>query len=132
MSNFEKAVRQKLRFPSIRGLLTTEDLWDLPLTSKNGLDLNSVAQAVNAEVKASGEESFVGEPTPASTVAVLKLDVVKAVIAVKIAERDAEVTRKQKREKRDRLLELLANKEDAALAELTPDQIREQLAALDD
>lgn len=132
MSNFEKAVRQKLRFPSIRGLLTTEDLWDLPLTSKNGLDLNSVAQAVNAEVKASGEESFVGEPTPASTVAVLKLDIVKAVIAVKIAERDAEVTRKQKREKRDRLLELLANKEDAALAELTPDQIREQLAALDD
>ena len=132
MSNFEKAVRQKLRFPSIRGLLTTEDLWDLPLTSKNGLDLNSVAQAVNAQVKASGEESFVGEPTPASAVAVLKLDVVKAVIATKIAERDAEATRKEKREKRNRLLELLANKEDAALQELTSDQIKEQLAALDD
>lgn len=132
MSNFEKAVRQKLRFPSIRGPLTTEDLWDLPLTSKNGLDLNSVAQAVNAEVKASGEESFVGESTPASATAVLKLEVVKSVIATKIAERDAEATRKQKREKRERLLELLANKEDAALQELTPEQIKEQIAALDD
>lgn len=132
MSVFEKAIRQKFRFPSIRGLLTTEDLWDLPLTSKNGFDLNSVAQAVNAEVKATGEESFVGDSTPASAVAVLKLDVVKSVIATKIAERDAEVTRKEKRQKRDRLLELLANKEDDALQELTPDQIKEQLAALDD
>lgn len=56
----------------------------------------------------------------------------QSVIATKIAERDAEVTRKEKRQKRDRLLELLANKEDAALQELTPDQIKEQLAALDD
>lgn len=55
----------------------------------------------------------------------------QSVIATKIAERDAEVTRKEKRQKRDRLLELLANKEDAALQELTPDQIKEQLAALD-
>lgn len=51
---------------------------------------------------------------------------------MKIAERDAEVTRKEKRQKRERLLELLANKEDAALQELTPEQIKEQIAALDD
>lgn len=132
MSVFEKASRQKLRFASARGDLTVEDLWDLPLTSRNGFDLNVVAQKANAEVKASGEESFVGESTPASATAVLKLDVVKSVIATKIAERDAEVARKDKRQKRERLLELLANKEDAALQELTPDQIREQLAALDD
>lgn len=44
----------------------------------------------------------------------------------------SEAARKDKRQKRERLLELLANKEDAALQELTPDQIREQLAALDD
>lgn len=132
MSVFEKAIRQKLRFVTMRGLLTTEDLWDLPLTSKNNFDLNNVAQQANAEVKASGEESFVGESTPASATAVLKLEVVKSVIATKIAERDAEAARKEKRQKRDRLLELLANKEDAALQELTPDQIKEQLAALDD
>lgn len=132
MSVFEKASRQKLRFASARGDLTVEDLWDLPLTSRNGFDLNVVAQKANAEVKASGEESFVGESTPASATAVLKLDVVKSVIATKIAERDAEVARKDKRQKRERLLELLANKEDAALQELTPDQIREQIAALDD
>lgn len=132
MSVFEKASRQKLRFASARGDLTVEDLWDLPLTSRNGFDLNVVAQKANAEVKASGEESFVGESTPASATAVLKLEVVKSVIATKIAERDAEAARKDKRQKRDRLLELLANKEDAALQELTPDQIREQLAALDD
>lgn len=132
MSVFEKAIRQKLRFVTMRGLLTTEDLWDLPLTSKNNFDLNNVAQQANAEVKASGEESFVGESTPASATAVLKLEVVKSVIATKIAERDAEAARKDKRQKRERLLELLANKEDAALQELTPDQIREQLAALDD
>lgn len=132
MSNFEKAAKLKLRFPSNRGQLTTEDLFDLPLTSKSGFDLDSIAKAVNRELKDSSEESFVAPAKPASAIDSLRLEIVKSVIATKVAERDERAAKAEKKQKRDRLLELLANKEDAALAELTPEQIREQLAALDE
>lgn len=132
MDIFQKAAQQKLRFDSPRGLLTTEDLFDLPLTARNGFDLETVAQTVNRSLKESSVESFVDKVKVASVTDTLKLDIVKSVIATRIAERDEKAARAEKKLKRDRLLELLANKEDAALAELTPEQIREQLAALDE
>ena len=36
---FEQAARLKLRFETSRGLLSVEDLWDLPLTSARGASL---------------------------------------------------------------------------------------------
>ena len=35
---FQKASRLKLRFDSPKGLLSVEDLWDLPLTSAGNRD----------------------------------------------------------------------------------------------
>lgn len=131
MSIFEKAAQQKIRFQSVRGPLTTEDLFDLPLTSRSGMDLDTIAKTVNHDLVNSSQESFVVKTTTVSALDTLKLDVVKSVIATKIAERDEKEARAQKKQKRERLLELLANKEDAALQELTPEQIKEQLAALD-
>jgi len=60
MSLFETASKNKLRFSSIKGNLTTEDLWDLPLTSKSGrICLDNIAKQLYKELKDSTEESFV-------------------------------------------------------------------------
>ena len=56
---FMQATREKFRFESSKGDLSVEQLWDLPLTSRTGFDLDTVAKAVNADLKASNEESFV-------------------------------------------------------------------------
>lgn len=53
---FELATRQKLRFASPKGLLTVEDLWDLPMTGNTSLD--SVSKLANRDVKVSAEESL--------------------------------------------------------------------------
>jgi len=64
---FEKATQEKFRYPSTKGLLTTEQLWELPLTAKSGFSLDDVAKAVNAELKAIDTESFVATaPNPAT------------------------------------------------------------------
>ena len=58
---FEQASRSKFRFNSSQGLLTTEDLWDLPLTSTRYANLNDIAKELNRTLKATAEEDFVGQ-----------------------------------------------------------------------
>ena len=63
MNLFEIATRKKLRFPSLKGELSAEQLWDLPLSSRVGLDLDNIAKAVNKDLKAEEEDSFVKTST---------------------------------------------------------------------
>lgn len=128
---FERASRQAFRFASNRGELTTEQLWALPLTSKSGFDLDSVAKLVNAALKADTEESFVKQSSWMSEQCSAKLDVVKHIIAFKIAERDAASVAVERAAKRAKLLEILERKQDSALEAMTAEEIAAQLADLE-
>ncbi len=109
---FELATRKKLRFASIRGELTTEQLWDLPTTSKTGFDLDTLAKAVNKELKSQEEESFVKtSKNMVAPVLSLKLEVLKRVIEVKLQEADQAAARVANAQKREQLLEALAQVE---------------------
>jgi vacuolar-type H+-ATPase subunit B/Vma2 len=113
----------------------TEDLWDIPLLSKDGFNLNSIAKHVNAVAKAAGEENFVPttvQPTAEDKRNTLRLEVIKYVIGIKVEEQDLAKKKAEKAAQRDKLVELLGRKQDAALEQLTPEQIREELAKLGD
>ena len=56
---FLLASRKKFRFPSVKGDLVVEQLWEMPLTSKNGFSVNDVAMAVKKELRTLEEDSFV-------------------------------------------------------------------------
>lgn len=128
---FEQASRQKLRFASERGELMVEQLWDLPLTSKNGFDLDTLAREVNRQLRLLSEESFVEtKRAPATEILELKLEILKHIIAVRIAEREKNLAAVARSAERQRLLEILGKKEDAALEALTPEQIKARLDAL--
>lgn len=51
---FETALRGKFRFP-FRGLISTEDLYDLPVES-----LDSIFKELNSQIKRVKEESLLG------------------------------------------------------------------------
>lgn len=130
---FMLATRQKLRFPSCRGPLTVEQLWDMPLQSKSvpEFSLDDVAKQVNRDLKATGEQSFVSPDVGGeNTKLALMLDIVKSVIAVKMAEQAATATRAANAAERQKLLGILADKQDEALKSMTPEQIQARLAAL--
>jgi hypothetical protein len=117
---FEKATREKFRYPSTKGLLTTEQLWELPLTAKSGFSLDDVAKAVNAELKAIATESFVAtETNPAKATLETKLEVVKHVIAIRLAEDQAAKAAAAKKLEKEKLLAVLGRKQDAVLENLT-------------
>ena len=131
---FELATRQHLRFPSVKGQLSVEDLWDLPLTGKNPqvLDLDTVAKTVHAELKASAEESFVTvRANPRQTALELAMEVVKAIIEFKLAARTAANQKEVKRAERERLQKVLETKDEEALKTLSADEVRARLRTLD-
>jgi len=129
---FEKAVRLKLRFDSPQGLMSAEDLWDLPLTSSrpNKANLNDIAKEVSRELKASGEEDFVNPTSKADETLQLKLEIVKHVIHVIQAENEAARELANKREKKARLLELIAHKQDQELEGKSVEELTAMVEAL--
>jgi hypothetical protein len=125
---YKKAAQLKLRFPSKRGLITTEDLFDLPLRGEVSLD--SVAKAVNRLLKETEEESFVDVKSSATEVHELQMEIVKDAIATKKAEIEAKENAQSVRAEKNKLLDLLAKKQDAALESLSEDELKKRLEEL--
>lgn len=130
---FEYAVRNKLRFASARGDLSVEQLWDVPLRSRDNFNLDSVAKIANGALKEVSEESFVETTkTPAHTRLEIALEVVKCVIETKLAEEEAARTRAAKKQEKEKLLTILAEKQDGKLSALTEKELQKRIAALED
>lgn len=132
---FQIASRNQFRFPSSNGLLTTEDLWGLPLKSdrKNAANLNDIAIALHREVKSSETESFVDDVPKANKATQVKLEIVKAVIAYKKAQAAAAEARAQnaaQAAQAAQIREILAKKQVAALEGTDAAKLQEMLANL--
>lgn len=128
---FEKASRLKIRFQSPKGELSVEDLWDLPLTSQTGkANLDDIAKDIHTLLKSSGEVSFVEKTAPQNETAQLGFEIVKHIISIRLAENQSRLDAREKSEKKQRLMEILNRKEDQALEELSPDQIRDMINSM--
>lgn len=128
---FEQATRAAARFPSPVGDLSTEQLWSLPLTSLKGADLNGIAVAINRELKAQGEESFVDtKPNAKSALLALKLDVLKHIIAVKQAENAEKLDAQRRAAEIAKIEEILVSKQTDALASSSVEDLEKRLREL--
>jgi hypothetical protein len=126
---FVEATRAKYRFETQVGLLTVEDLWQLPLTSTTKANLNTVAISLNRELKTT-DESFVEEKSSKNTVLENKLEIVKYVIRVRQEENAAKVELANKAAQREKLKELIAKKEGESLEALSLDELKAMAANL--
>jgi hypothetical protein len=127
---FEIASRKGLRFGTTKGAITTEDLWHLPLTSKNNVNLDDIARGYSRELKAQEEESFVTKPAQKDSTMELGFKIVKRVIEFKIAEREAAKLSVDKAKQRELLLSLIAKKKVEELGATDIAGLEEQLKAL--
>jgi hypothetical protein len=126
---FDKATRLKLRFETPKGSLSTEDLWDLPLTNgRSNASLNEIAKGISRQLKENVDEDFVNQSRKADEVLELKLDIVKHVIAIRIAENDAAKLAAEKREKKQRLMDLIARKQDEQLEGKSLEELQAMVA----
>lgn len=129
---FEKAAREAWRFQSPKGLISVEQLFQLPLKdTKTNFDLDTIAKTVNADVKTEAEESFVA-PVRTDQTPRYKLDLVKYIISVKLEEAAAAQNRKANAEKRKEILAVLEAKQKEKLSGATEAELLAQLSALGD
>lgn len=125
MSIFEKASKAKLRFSTSRGQLSTEDLWDLSLES-----LDQIAVAIDKALETAGKKSFIGKRDTTNTALELQLEILKHIIEVKLAEKDAKAKRVERNAQLAQLKELAASKSNEALQGKSLEEINKMIAEL--
>ena len=123
---YKKALRMKLRFATTKGKLATEDLFDLSL-----VDLNNLAIALDKKLSEIPRKSFISDIAPDTQEDELRFNIVKDIITIKLAERNAAQNAKAKAAEKAQLMEILHRKKNEALENLSVAEIEAKLASLE-
>jgi hypothetical protein len=109
---YKKANKQKIRF-QYKGPITVEDLFDL------GTDaLDGIYKSLNTEAKLAQEDSLLKQRSHKDDEVLLKIEIVKDIVTDKLAEKDAAILMREKRQQKQRIAQILNEKKDEALASL--------------
>lgn len=122
---FEYAVRNKVRFP-FKGMISVEDLWDLSLTN-----LDSIYKTLNKQVKQSEEESLLTTKTNIDTELEVQIAIVKHIVSVKLAEQEVREKATAKKAQKQKIMSIIATKEDEALQNTSVEDLKKMLEELD-
>lgn len=122
---FEYATRNKVRFP-FKGLISVEDLWDLSLT-----ELDSIYKTLNKKVKQANEESLLNTKSQEDKVFDNQIEIIKYIVNVKQEDAARNMEAAERRAKKQKILEILAAKENASLQDKSPEELQKMLGELE-
>ena len=120
---FMIASKNKIRF-EYKGFITTEDLWDLSLNS-----LDEIYGKLKKQEAQYSTESLLssGSKQKERNALDLKLGIVKAVFDSKMADKNQKENEAKKKAQNQKILEIMNRKKDAALENLTIEQLEKML-----
>ena len=122
---FEYAVRNKVRFP-FKGMISVEDLWDLSLTN-----LDSIYKTLNKQIKQSEEESLLDAKANVDTELEVQVAIIKHIVSVKLSEKEAAEKAYAKKEQKQKIMSIIAAKENEELQNSSIDDLKKMLDELD-
>lgn len=123
---FEMATRNKMRFPSTKGELSVEDLWDL-----SDKDLDVVYKNLKDQEVKSSEESLLDDANvdPKLTAAI---GIVRYIFTTKRNEKFAEKERINKKLTQQKYIDALSKKQDEAIEKMSEAELRAMIDSLED
>ena len=121
---FEAASKNKYRYP-YKGMITTEDLWDL-----TSAQLDIVYKALNKGVSEAQVSSLMHKVTEVDAELLNKIEIVKYIFNAKEAEAEARKNDAAKHAKKQRILDILAQKQEDALQRMPEDELKKMLDEL--
>ena len=116
---YKEALQKKLRFKTNKGMITTEDLFDLSLQN-----LNTLAIMLDKKISEAPKKSFIEELPAEENDYELRFSIVKDVINIKLKARKDNINRAQIDARNKRIAELIAKKEDEALENKSIEELR--------
>ena len=122
---FEVAVKSKFRF-EFKGLISVEDLFDL-----NVKDLDSVFKTLNSQLKQVKEESLLEVKTKQDEELDIKIEIVKYIFELKKEAENQRLQAKEQKEKKQKIMEILANKEDESYNNMSKEELTKMLSELE-
>lgn len=120
---FETASKMKIRF-NYRGVITTEDLWDLDVKA-----LDYIYKQLMVAKKESETESLL-EEKKTNPILEVQIEIVKHIFEVKVEERKAAELRAENAAKKQKILAILARKQDAELENKSAEELEKLIAEL--
>lgn len=121
---FQTACFTRYRFDTQIGQLSTEEVCQLSLTQ-----LNTLAKSLNKQVKELEEEDFINNLQSNHHLA-NKFEIVKFVIQHKLDLRQKAEDEEAKESRKRKILEILAEKEDSTLTEMSKEDLLKELNSL--
>ena len=121
---FEAASKNKYRYP-YKGMITTEDLWDLTQAQ-----LDVIYKALNKGVSEAQVSSLMHKVTDVDAELLNKIEIVKYIFNAKEAEAEARKNDAAKHTKKQRILDILAQKQEDALQNMSEDELKKMLDEL--
>ena len=121
---FEAASKNKYRYP-YKGMITTEDLWDLTQAQ-----LDVIYKALNKGVSEAQVSSLMCKVTEVDAELLNKIEIVKYIFNAKEAEAEARKNDAAKHAKKQRILDILAQKQEDALQNMSEDELKKMLDEL--
>ncbi len=112
MDIYKEASRLKLRFATSKGSLSVEQVWELSLT-----DLTNCVRAVKKLLKKTDDDdlSFLDSTIAVDKTEQLRFDILKDVYLTKKADADALKTARETKEHNQKILALIADKQEESL-----------------
>ena len=124
---FKYAAKKALRFPYYKGMIAVEDLFNISMT-----DLDFIYKSLKKQQKTSNEESLINDKTPEDKALEVKLAIVKEIFEDKTIAADKAKKAAENKAKNQKILEILAKKENEALENMTEEELKAQLALDED
>jgi len=124
-NKFIKALRGKYRF-KYKGVLSTEEIWEL-----NVRELDIIFKGLNSQLKEVEEESLLNTRSKSDIELEAKIEIVKFMVATKLEEENKRKQAKERKEERQRLLGLKANRKLASEDKLSDEELDKRLEELD-
>lgn len=121
---FEIATRNRYRF-NYKGVMTVEDLWSLRVE-----DLDTIFKMLNRQKKTADEDSLLATKSAEDQDLANKIDIVRYIVSVKLAEAAERVSAAEKKAQRDKIMEIVAKKKDKALEDMGIDDLMKKLEEL--
>ena len=122
---FEVATRTKMRFP-FKGMISVEDLWDLSVQN-----LDKVFKVLNSQRKEAQEESLLNVKSSEDEVLDTQIAIVKYIVGVKLEEQAARAKAAENREKKQKIMALMAKKDDEAMENMSKEELQKLLDELE-